>query len=188
MSISSGVVTDFKVNNDLLQACDVGELTTTELLITRLIHQTTRFHEPIKKAKPTRFSNFEKTKTPYVNEARHHIFCGNSSCDETLPPNHDALQLHTERYNYQVAVPFNKLPRPQPSGLQLGSVGWPSYCVLDDNWSGTQCIAEYVQSSTDHVSRCESSRCTFRTSDLSCTELCSCIDCINHSICQCRCG
>ena len=41
MSISSGVVVDAYVKNDMLQARDVGELTNTAFLTARLLHQTT---------------------------------------------------------------------------------------------------------------------------------------------------
>ena len=51
MSISSGLVADANVKNDLRQARVDGYLVTTEFLTALFMQKTTSFHEPIKQAK-----------------------------------------------------------------------------------------------------------------------------------------
>ena len=78
-----------------------------------------------------------------------------------------------------IAEPFNKLPR--LPDLWTTTTGWATSSIFDDNWSGTRWRAE-LRPLFMLWSRWEASMCIFRTSDPNCTELCSCIDCINHTI------
>lgn len=119
-----------------------------------------------------------------VNEARYHLFCLHASSDELLPPNHDALQQHTYRCNYQAAVHRRGLQQTISAPSPVGH-GWR---LLDGqlvvHWMTTGAapdeVLNYVHCSCKK-SRCEASRCTCRTSDLSCTELCSCSNCANQT-------
>ena len=163
MSISSWVITDVKVKNNVLQRRDVGELAITDSFTARLIHQTTRSHEPFKQAKIKNFFYPAKSKTH--DEARYHLFYLHALCDEALPQNHDPIQLHMERCNYQMAVYRRALQQSTSAPSPVGYVG----------------RTESRQYSCQQ-SRCETSRYIFRTSDLSCTDLCLCIDCINYTI------
>ena len=147
MCISSMVVADAKVMNDLLQACDVGELATTEFFTSRLIHQSTIFHEPIKQAKLKTFL-IRRKQTPMMSMMPATI------CVSSMHPNQDA---HTEVCNYQVEVHHRTLQQTTSVSSPVCYSWTLFYMPLTVYWMATGLALDEMRNYV-HCS-CQQSRC-----------------------------
>ena len=122
--------------------------------------------------------------TESANEARYRLFCMKSACEQALPPTSDALSLHIERANYQAAIHRRSLDQyispPDPVGH-----GWMlEEGELKINWMrdppAPPEILKQVNCSCKK-SKCNTRVCSCKSNDVSCTELCGCIDCANQA-------
>ena len=124
-----------------------------------------------------------------VNEARVKMFkCGKYD-DLSLPPNQDSLFKHINRANFQAGIlkrcmlPNPEIPSPIGNGwkkieldnIESLAIDWMSLS------SAPSTILELVHCSCKKT-KCESKRCTCRSNELPCTDLCVCVDCQNKEI------
>lgn len=119
-----------------------------------------------------------------VNEARYCVFQLNpKSTEQSLPPTADALKLHTLRANYQAAVHRRAIQQyicaPSPVGH-----GWNMEDgLLVVNWMENDPAPKDVLMliSCKCKTDCSSKRCSCKSSNLYCTDLCKCKKCQNIS-------
>ena len=130
-------------------------------------------------------------KVNLVNNARH-IFRLTCKSDHTLPPNNDSLGLHVQRANCQTAIwrrclkPTIDKPLPlghgwmsDPDDTQLLAVQWMR------NPPAPSGLVQLVNCGCK--SNCASNRCSCKSADMPCTDLCQCSeDCTNakHNPCE----
>ena len=121
--------------------------------------------------------------TSNVNEVRYKAFCAPSVSNQSLPPTHDALMLHTTRANYQAAihrramVQFIQSPDPVHHGWLKADDG-----ELQIKWMLQKPAPDDVLQTIMckcKASKCNSRRCSCRVFQLPCTDLCCCADCEN---------
>lgn len=118
-----------------------------------------------------------------VNEARYHLF-GTGSTEHNLPPNDDCLKQHSKRAVYQafiwrqclVAKPT--LPLPSGYGWQLDTVSNELSIIWRTRNVAPSTILQTVYCKCQKMA-CQDGRCSCRSTNLPCTDLCNC----NKDIC-----
>ena len=125
-------------------------------------------------------------KTDSVDQARHGLFCLTGKCDFTLPPNRDSLVLHSQRANYQAAIWRRSLVARQYAPSPVGH-GWKLSGSDDSPWLAVQWTSTTHTSSITELVKCgctkdcSTKRCSCKSSELPCTQLCQCENCENKS-------
>lgn len=120
-----------------------------------------------------------------LNSARYKVFCLSSTrlSPQTLPPTRDALWQHCKRAAYQAAVHRRSLmvriSAPSPEGH-----GW----YKDGNelfvqWMDQEPMPGFLKNIV-HCScklHCNSNRCSCKSNNVPCTDMCKCSECNNAS-------
>ncbi len=119
-----------------------------------------------------------------VNAARHDLFRLGKFGEDSLPPNKDALNLHTLRANY-VSYIWRRCLQQLINAPDFTECGWK----IDDGgklaieWlsspAGIDALVENAKCCCK--TGCSTRRCTCVKNELKCTELCKCNGCSNTS-------
>lgn len=122
------------------------------------------------------------SKSADVNTARYTLFCTSAPIEKSLPPNKDALTQHLKRANYQSFIwrqclkPIMVLNPPQDHG-------WIMEDSLNVKWlTGPAAPPDVIKlKNCACKGGCDGARCSCFRSGLSCTELCTCVQCRNST-------
>jgi len=119
-----------------------------------------------------------------VNEARYRIFkLHTKTLESGMPPNQDSLHKHVQRAHFQAAIWRRSL---------IGNMEFPSpaahgWKIEDDNlvidWMDLAPAPEEILELTHcncKKAKCENRQCSCVAHGMSCTDLCSCINCVNQ--------
>lgn len=117
-----------------------------------------------------------------VNDARSQLFKSGKCTDRSLPPNQDTLRKHTQRANYQAAI-YRRSLESQPDIPPPMSHGWKiEGDFFEIDWMSLPpapvAILELVYCSCKKT-QCVKGRCTCKSNNLPCTDMCHCLDCQN---------
>lgn len=122
--------------------------------------------------------------TPSINEARYKSFCAPGFSHQNLPPTEDELSLHITRCNYQTAIhkrcllQYINAPDPLEHGWEEDSNG-----NLAVQWMTKDTAPEellQVVFCSCQVTKCLSNKCSCKSMQLPCTDICNCSTCENN--------
>ena len=118
-----------------------------------------------------------------INEARHSIFCSRALSEVNLPPCRNALVQHIKRANYQAAIWRRALkadihaPSPHDNDWIIAANNQVLVRWMSQEQAPQELLKNY--SCNCKKSECSNNQCSCFKSEVSCTDLCSCIICKN---------